>query len=181
MLKKAHRTGIEIIAGIIPVDFMEWDFNLTLSRNKINNFTEHYIDYNTSDWSSEYKSRKLGKVDIAYSPSVTGSSDLALKLLPVVRIHLISKYVGRQYFDNTMTIERMLEPYFYNNVTIDYERETNHLRSLSLQLLINNILNAKYESNAYGGNWFEDGNEKSWSYYFPQAGTNFMLRLGLKF
>ena len=48
-------------------------------------------------------------------------------------------------------------------------------------ILVNNIFNAVYESNGYGGNWYEDGVEKSWSYYFPQAGTNFMVRLGLKF
>jgi hypothetical protein len=27
----------------------------------------------------------------------------------------------------------------------------------------------------------EDGKETTWAYYFPQAGTNFMLRLGLEF
>jgi iron complex outermembrane receptor protein len=46
---------------------------------------------------------------------------------------------------------------------------------------VNNVFNAEYESNAYGGNWFEDGIEKTWAYYFPQAGTNFMVRFGLKF
>ena len=48
-------------------------------------------------------------------------------------------------------------------------------------MLINNIFNEMYESNGYGGNWYEDGVEKSWSYYFPQAGINFMVRIGLKF
>ncbi len=165
----------------MPVDFIGWDFSLTLSRNKIIDFTEHYIDYNTSDWSLEYKSRRLGTVDIAYSPSVTAGSDLSIKLIPVIKLHFISKYVGKQYFDNTMNRERMLDPYFFNNVMIDIEPGTKHIRGVNLQLLVNNIFNAKYESNAYGGNWFEDGAEKSWSYYFPQAGTNFMLRVGLKF
>jgi len=130
---------------------------------------------------SEYKSRELGKVDIAYSPSVTASSDLALKLIPSLKIHLISKYVGKQYFDNTMNSERMLDPYLVNNVLVDFEPKTKHLRGAEIQLLINNIFNTEYESNAYGGNWFEDGIEKSWSYYFPQAGTNVMFRAGIMF
>jgi iron complex outermembrane receptor protein len=180
-VEKSYRAGAEITAGFMPVDFIGWDFSLTLSRNKIIDFTEHYIDYNTSDWSSEYKSRRLGTVDIAYSPSVTAGSDLSIKLIPVIKLHFISKYVGKQYFDNTMNRERMLDPYFFNNVMIDIEPGTKHIRGVNLQLLVNNIFNAKYESNAYGGNWFEDGAEKSWSYYFPQAGTNFMLRVGLKF
>jgi len=180
-VKKSYRAGAEIIAGFIPFDFIAWDFSLTLSRNKIIDFTEHYIDYNTSDWSSEYKSKRLGTVDIAYSPSLTASSDISIKLVPVIRLHFISKFVGKQYFDNTMNSERMLDPYFFNNVMIDLEPEIKHLKGASLQLLVNNIFNAKYESNAYGGNWFEDGAEKSWSYYFPQAGVNFMVKIGLKF
>jgi len=178
---KSYRTGAEITAGFIPADFIAWDFNLTFSRNKILDFTEHYIDYNTSDWSSEYKSRRLGTVDIAYSPSVIAGSDLGLKLTPAIKFHLISKLAGKQYFDNTMNRERMLDPYFFNNIMIDIEPETRHLNSATLQLLINNIFNTKYENNAYGGNWFEDGTEKSWSYYFPQAGINFILKVGLKF
>jgi iron complex outermembrane receptor protein len=80
-----------------------------------------------------------------------------------------------------MNGERMLDPYLVNNIMIDFETETKHIRGVDLQLQVNNILKAKYESNAYGGNWFEDGVEKSWSYFFPQAGTNFMLKLGLRF
>ena len=180
-VEKSYRAGAEIVAGFIPADFLSWDFSLTLSQNKIVDFVEHYTDYNTSDWSSEYKSRELGKVDIAYSPSVIGSSDIALKLIPSLKLHFISKYVGKQYFDNTMSSGRMIDPYLFNNVLVDFEPETKHLRGAEFQILVNNIFNAQYESNAYGGNWFEDGIEKSWSYYFPQAGINFMLKLGLKF
>jgi iron complex outermembrane receptor protein len=180
-VEKSFRTGAEITAGFIPADFITWDFSLTLSRNKILDFTEHYIDYNTSDWSSEYKSRRLGTVDIAYSPSVIAGSDLGIKIIHAIRLHFLSKFVGKQYFDNTMNRERMLDPYFFNNVMIDIEPEPKHLKGAGLQLLVNNIFNTKYASNAYGGNWFEDGTEKSWSYYFPQAGINFMLKLGLKF
>lgn len=180
-VEKSYRAGAEVIAGFIPADFLTWDFSLTLSQNKIIDFVEHYTDYNTSDWSSEYKSRDLGNVDIAYSPSVTGSSDLAVRLFPSLKLHFISKYVGKQYFDNTMNSERMLDPYLVNNVLVDFETKTKHLRGAEFQIQVNNIFNAVYESNAYGGNWFEDGIEKSWSYYFPQAGINFMLKLGLKF
>lgn len=180
-VEKSYRIGAEITAGFKPSDFIGLDMSLTISRNKIVNFLEHYIDYNTFDWSEEYKSNNLGTVDIAYSPSLVGSSDLYARILPPLKIHIISKYVGRQYFDNTMNSERMLDPYFVNNVMIDFEPSLKSLRGASLQLLVTNIFNAQYESNAYGGNWFEDGQELTWAYYFPQAGTGFMLRLGLKF
>ncbi len=178
---KSHRTGIEISAGIKPLKSLNWDFSITLSRNKIADFTEYYTDYNTSDWSREYKSKLLGKVDIAYSPSFTGISDLNFKPVKNIEMHFISKYVARQYFDNTMNPERMINPYFVNNLRIDFEPEIRLMKGAEFQLLINNIFNLKYESNAYGGNWYEDGIEKSWSYYFPQAGTNLMFRAGLTF
>jgi iron complex outermembrane receptor protein len=177
----SHRLGMELNASLKPFRFLTWDMNVTMSRNKIKNFVEYYIDYNTSDWSEEYKSRSLGNVDIAYSPSIIGSSDMNFHIVNNLGIHLISKYVGRQFFDNTMSNDRMLDHYFVNNVRIDFEPAIPKIKGAEFQLMINNVFNSMYESNAYGGNWYEDGVEKSWSYFFPQAGINFMFRIGLSF
>jgi iron complex outermembrane receptor protein len=178
---KSYRLGLEMTAGIKPSEFIEWNLNFTISRNKITNFTEYYTDYNTSDWSSEYLNKNLGNVDIAYSPSIIGASDLITHFGHGAELHLISKYVGKQYFDNTMNSNRMIDPYFVNSIRLDYESEICKMKGIELQVLINNILNEKYESNGYGGNWYEDGSEKSWSYYFPQAGINYMFRISVKF
>ena len=96
-------------------------------------------------------------------------------------VHLISKYAGKQYFDNTMSENRSIDPYFVNNVRLDYSPNLKKIKGLDIQLLLNNVLNAEYESNAYGGNWYEDGIEKTWAYYFPQAGINFLARIGVRF
>lgn len=178
---RSYRTGVELTLSLIPAQSLTWNMNTTLSRNRIPGFTEYYTDYNTTDWSSQYLSRYHGGVDIAYSPELIGSSDLGLKVSERIDIHLVSKYVGKQYFDNTMSSRRKLDPYFVNNLRIDVEPSVNKIKRAEIQLLINNLFNAKFESNAYGGNWYEDGKEKSWAYYFPQAGINFMIRLGLRF
>jgi len=178
---KSYRLGLEMTVGIKPSKFIDWNLNLTLSRNKIINFVEHYVDYNTSDWSSEYLSKNLGEVDIAYSPSIIGTSDLTFKIHRGIGLHIISKYIGKQYFDNTMNHDRMIDPYFINNIRLDYEPQIRTIKGFELQLLINNIFDEIYESNAYGGNWYEDGVEKNWSYYFPQAGTSLMFKIGVKF
>lgn len=180
-VEKSHRLGIELIAAVKPASFMNFDFSLTLSRNKISDFTEYYIDYNTSDWSEEYKSKNLGTVDIAYSPSVVSSGDINFSILKNTELHIIGKYVGKQYFDNTMNSDRMIDPYFVSNLRIDFNPDIRKIRNAGFQLLINNIFNTKYESNAYGGNWYEDGMEKTWSYYFPQAGINFLVKAELMF
>ena len=180
-VEKSQRLGIELITAFKPADVFNWNFNLTLSRNKIPDFVEHYIDYNTSDWSEEYKSKNLGTVDIAYSPSLIGASDMNFKIIRNTEIHFISKYVGKQFFDNTMNFERTINPYFVNNLRIDFEPPVRGLKGADFQVIINNLLNSKYESNAYGGNWYEDGKEYTWSYYFPQAGINFMGGVSLSF
>jgi iron complex outermembrane recepter protein len=178
---KSYRLGSEITAGIKPANFFSWDLSITMSRNKIMDFTEYYTNYNTTDWSQEYKSKKLGIVDIAYSPDMTSSSDMNFRVSKIIEIHLISKYVGSQYFDNTMNRNRKIDPYFVNNLMASFSPVIKGLKSAEFQLLVNNIFNVKYENNAYGGNWYEDGEEKTWSYFFPQAGINFMLKAGLTF
>ncbi|MBK7626540.1 MAG: TonB-dependent receptor [Bacteroidales bacterium] len=180
-VSRSYRAGVELAAGVKPAEFIDWNINMTLSRNRILDFTEHYVEYSTTDWSEANKSNDLGQVDIAYSPSVTGSSDLSFRIAKNLNTHIISKYVGLQYIDNTMDPERAIDPYFVNNLRIDFNPDIKNLKGLELQLLINNILNNSYESNGYGGNWYEDGVEKSWSYYFPQAGINYMFRVGVRF
>ncbi|HLN21511.1 MAG TPA: TonB-dependent receptor [Bacteroidales bacterium] len=177
---RSHRIGIELSSALNLTRWLTWNSNFTFSRNKIMNFTEFYTDYNTSDWSSQYLSKDLGKVDIAYSPSQVWTSDLAVSK-NWFGVHLISKFVGKQYFDNTMHQERSIKPYFVNSLRVDVTPAISHMKGMELQLLVNNLFNEAYESNAYGGNWYEDGAEKTWSYFFPQAGINFMFRLGLKF
>lgn len=179
-VEKSYRIGAEIGAGIKPWKFLRWNVGATLSRNKIIDFVEYYTDYNTGDWSESYLSKKLGKVDIAYSPNIISTSDINIIVSSPLELHFISKFVGRQYFDNTMSKDRMLEPYFVNNVSVSWNPTVKFAREFSLQLAVNNIFNKKYISNAYGGNWYEDGRENTWAYYFPQAGTNFMIKIGIK-
>jgi iron complex outermembrane recepter protein len=178
---RSYRKGAEFTLNYKPFKFIDLNTSFTLSSNKITGFVEYYVDYNTTDWSSEYLSRNLGKVDIAYSPPVVWSGDLGIKLHKALNLHLISKYVGKQYFDNTMNPDRIIDPYFVNNLRLDIEPQIGKMRGFELQFLINNIFNEVYENNAYGGNWYENGEEKTWAYYFPQAGRNYIARISLKF
>jgi iron complex outermembrane receptor protein len=180
-VSRSYRAGIELTAGLMPATWLNWNINLTLSRNIIPDFVLWYTDYNTSDWSEQYLSRDLGTVNIAYSPEVVSSSDLAFIVSEQFAAHLISKYVGKQYFDNTSSSDRMIDPYFVNNLRFDYNPKVKKIKSLEFRFLINNLLNTQYESNGYGGLWYEDGTEKTWAYYFPQAGINFMVSAGIKF
>jgi iron complex outermembrane recepter protein len=180
-VSNSNRTGIEFSGGIQPIKLINWQFNMTLSRNKIPGFIESYQDFITAENAYVNKTRKLGNVDIAYSPSLMASSDIAFSFPENIEIHFISKYVGDQYFDNTMNHERMLSRYVVNNLRIDFNPVIRNVKNIEVQLFINNLLNNMYSNNAYGGNWYQDGKENTWSYYFPQAGINFLAKLGIRF
>ncbi len=178
---ESYRAGVELSGSYRHSPLAALKMNLTLSRSRIRDFRNYYFNYNTDDWSEEYVYRDLGTVDIAYSPGVTGSAELELNPAKRLSLNLTGKYVGRQYFDNTMSADRTIDPYFVSNLSAAYGFKLSKAGELTLRFTVNNLFNAEYENNAYGGMWTEDGSEKTWAYYFPQAGTNWMAGISLSF
>jgi iron complex outermembrane receptor protein len=178
---ESYRTGVELSGNYRPAHFVALKVNLTVSRSRIKDFRNYYFNYNTDDWSEEYLYADLGTVDIAYSPRVTGSAELELAPVKQFTINLTGKYVGRQYFDNTQSSDRAIDPYFISNLTTAYGIKLKKAGELTLRFTVNNLFNSMYENNAYGGMWTEDGEEKTWAYWFPQAGINWMAGISLSF
>lgn len=178
---ESYRTGVEFSGNYRPAHFVALKVNLTVSRSRIKDFRNYYFNYNTDDWSEEYLYADLGTVDIAYSPRVTGSAELELAPVKQFTINLTGKYVGRQYFDNTQSSDRAIDPYFISNLTTAYGIKLKKAGELTLRFTVNNLFNSMYENNAYGGMWTEDGEEKTWAYWFPQAGINWMAGISLSF
>jgi len=177
---KSYRLGIELSGGVNIAEKLSLSTNITLSRNKIRNFTQWAAFYD-ENWDEQYLPVQLGETDIAYSPSLSGSFILQWKAFKNFTAAWTAKYVGTQYFDNTMSQNRKLDPYFLNNLQFDYVIITGKKGEIALRLAANNIFDVKYSSNAYGGLWYEQGTEQTWAYYYPQAGINFLGGLSLKF
>jgi iron complex outermembrane receptor protein len=178
---ESYRTGIEFSGSYRPSPLAALKMNLTISRSRITDFTNFYFNYDTSDWSEEYTSSNLGTVDIAYSPRITGSAEVEVNPMKNLSLNLTGKYVGKQYFDNTMSENRVINPYFVSSISAGYKIHFKGTDELMLRFIVNNLLNAVYENNAYGGMWAEDGAEKTWAYYFPQAGINYTAGITLSF
>ncbi len=174
---KSYRAGLELQAGWKINKKLQWNTNATFSQNKINDFTE-YVD----DWDNGgQQSFELGTTDLAFSPNLTGNSQILFTPVKKLGVSLISSYVGKQYADNTSNSDRGIDAYFINNLKIDYSIKTNFFKEISLHLMVNNLLNEEYETKAWvysyilgGGRYKQDG-------YFPQAGTNFMFGADLHF
>ncbi len=94
---------------------------------------------------------------------------------------LVSKYVGKQYIDNTANDNFRLDPYFVNDLRISYTISPNRIEEIRLSLLVANLFNEEYESNAWLYRYYSGGSEYSLDGYFPQAGTHFMLGISMSF
>jgi iron complex outermembrane recepter protein len=172
---QSYREGIELMAGVKFLKNFNWNVNATLSRNKINNFTEYVEDWDNGGLITNV----VGKTDLAFSPSVTANSVITYKPGNKFEISLLSNYVGSQYIDNTANNERKLDAYFVSNLKFDYTLKQKLFKELKFNLLINNIFNEVYESNAWVYSYFYGGQRNKMDGYFPQAGTNFMVSMNV--
>jgi iron complex outermembrane receptor protein len=186
-VEKSYRAGIELIAATRPLSWLDWDINLTLSRNIIRDFVETSTNSYpvTADgveiWETETITIAHGDTEIAYSPSITGSSKLSAEVIKNLKVSLLSKYVGEQYFDNTESEARKLDAYFVNDLQFTWSLFPKPLKNIDFQLTIHNVLDHEYETNAYGGNWYEQGQEYTWAYFYPMAGRYYMGQVVIRF
>ncbi len=175
---KSSRAGVEFMAGWKPFSLLEWTANLTLSRNKIENFTEFVDDWDA--WGSQV-SNDLGETGIAFSPDVIFSNSITINPFKNFSVALLSKFVGKQYIDNTSNDDRSLDPYFVNNLRLNYSIKETLLSEISFHLMVNNIFNEEYETWAWVYRYLLAGEEYAMDGYFPQAGRNLMAGISLRF
>ncbi len=182
-VESSYRAGIELDGAYKLSPAWTLGGNLALSQNKIKEFTEYIDDYSGEEFQQE--AFTYADTDIAFSPNVVGSAIVEFKPTKNLSLNWLSKYVGQQYLDNTGNDGRALDAFFTNDLRISYSAQPRFFKGLELNLLINNIFNEMYEPNGYTFSYFVPGGAGkdlvTENYYYPQAGTNFLLGLSLKF
>ncbi|MBK0381470.1 TonB-dependent receptor [Pedobacter sp. SD-b] len=172
----SYRNGIELDATFAVLPKLSWGITSAFSQNKVKNFEEFIDDY---DNGGQVKNT-YSKTDLAFSPSFVGGSTISFKPTKASEIAFLSKYVGKQFLDNTANNSRKLDAFFVNNLRLSYDFKLKNIKKLGVGLLVNNIFNTLYESNGYTFSYI-DGGLTTENYYFPQAEANFLLSLSLKF
>ncbi|MGQ0830028.1 MAG: TonB-dependent receptor [Bacteroidota bacterium] len=173
----SYRQGIEIEFGIKLLKNLTWNANATFSKNKIRNFIEFVDNYDSTAQSQNvYK-----ETDIAFSPNVIAGSALTFEPIKKFKISFISKYVGKQFLDNTSNDTRKLDAFFVNDLRINYNFKTKFIPEIGLTVAVNNLFSEAYESNGYTWGYISGGKRISENFYYPQAGINYMAGLTLKF
>jgi iron complex outermembrane receptor protein len=172
----SYRLGLELQGKLKITDQLNADANYTLSTNKIKNFTEYIDDYDNGD----QKTFVYHNTDISFSPSHIGSAVLNFAPTKNWELSLISKYVGRQYLDNTSNKARSLGQYYLQDARLSYKLNGKLLKETNLVFRVNNIFNKRYEPNGYTFSYFAGGGLTTENYYFPMAGTNLVAAVNIR-
>jgi len=173
----SYRAGIELQGNMKITTWMHAAANISFSENKIKDFTEYLDDYDNGGQQATF----YNKTTISFSPPVTAGG--SINFIPVKNgeISLVSKYVGRQYLDNTAHRSRSLNPYYLQDIRLSYTIENKLSKSTDLVLQLNNVFNKKYEPNGYSFSYIYGGETATENFYFPMAGFNFMVGVNLRF
>ncbi len=174
---KSYRTGVELETGIRLFKKLKWNSNSTFSLNKIKDFTEFVDNWDTG----EQQSSNLGTTNLAFSPNFVGNSQFIYSPVKDMNLIFVSTYVGKQYIDNTSNDDRVLEAYFINNIKADYSFKTDLFREVTLHLMVNNLFDHEYETNAWVYSYHLGGERFKMDGYYPQAGIHFMFGVDFKF
>ena len=176
-INDSYRAGIEASARVKIAEPLSWSVNATVSTNKVKNFPQYLQNYDTGNVDiTQYK-----KTDIAYSPDFVGSSVISYRPIKNAEIAFISKYVSRQYLDNTSTVSRSLDAYFVHDVRLNYNFSIKGIKNVGVGLLVNNVFSKKYQSDGATYPDIEGGKVVNYNYFFPQAPINFLASLNLRF
>jgi iron complex outermembrane receptor protein len=158
---KSYRIGVELESQIAFSNKLKWLPNLAISNNQ-------NIDFYFEN-SSTYK-----HPNISFSPGIIAGSQLSFELNSNIKLALLNKYVGSQYLDNYQSSDSKLDAYFVSDIQAQWNKSNLlGMKEIKVSALLNNIFNQKYASNGY---MYE-----ATSYYFPQAGINFLAGVDLTF
>ena len=178
---KSHRLGIEVYGGYRFDQKLKLTGGLTLSQNKVAQFNESVDVY--LDTLPYYTQQVIShnNTDMSFSPNVIGNVGIEWMPSENLQISWMTKYVGRQYLDNTGNVQRSIDPYNFSNLQINYSIFDKFCKEIQLGLMVNNAFNQLYENNGYTFSYVYGGQTTTENFYYPQAGRNFMARVLLKF
>jgi iron complex outermembrane receptor protein len=177
----SYRQGVEIEGALRIIKKLTWGANIALSENKIKNFTEVLYNYGANYDEYKTEERNYQSSDISFSPTIIGGSSLTCSIVKGVDATWLSKYVGKQYLDNTSDELRKIDGYFINDFRLIYSIHPKGMREISFSFLLNNVLDVKYSSNGYTYGYLGGGAETRQNYYYPQAGRNYLAMIALRF
>ena len=172
---RSWRLGLELQGGIKPASWFQASGNLTISQNKISNYTAYVDDYdNGGQVSTTFK-----ETDMALSPDFIASGTISIYPTPLLEISLPAKFVGVSYLDNSESSLKKISNYYLQQVRIIYSPKIKS-GEVNFAFYLNNVFNKKYEATGYTYGYYTGGTLVNENWLFPQAGTNFIFSVNIK-
>ncbi|WP_340067132.1 TonB-dependent receptor [Ascidiimonas aurantiaca] len=173
----SYRLGIEIDAAVQVSDKLDLRPNIALSSNK-------NIDF---FFQRDGVLQNLGNTNISYSPEIVAGNQLTYRPLEGLQLSFLSKFVGEQYMGNIDAESSILDSYFVNDISIQYQTgKIGFFRSMTFSLLVNNVFDEQFESNGFFFTFDDDFTNpgtvttREGAGFYPQAGINFLAGITLR-
>ena len=188
---RSYRRGVEIYAGVKAGKYFSARGNISLSTNKILDYTQYWEEYdNPDDWNfvGQY-SEHFDKVDMLLSPSLTAAAfaqvhpfAFAKNSLRTTALSAEWKYVGSQYWDNTASADRRIPAYSWLDLSLTHEFALGEGR-LGIGAYVKNVLGSLYYADAwvYRAHFASDGSWYQEEGVFPQPPTNWLFKIFYNF
>ncbi len=186
-IHRSYRLGAELSAGWSPLRHLSLEGNAALSINKIRDFDEVVETYDDS-WND------LGPTVVSYSKRTLAFSPSAILNGFITfsrggfRAVWNTRFVSRQYIDNTQNRDRSLPAYSTSGLDTAFElkKAFRSIKSTTLTFSVNNIFNRHYASSAWVysaivGNDYPESGRYYQIGYIPMAGTTVTGSITLKF
>ena len=151
--------------------------NLSLSQNIIPESKVTWQDYGTGiPVDTIYKN-----ASIAYSPNMVAALGIQSQFKKW-NVTWLSKWVGRQFLDNTGDISRSLNAYKFSEMTVNYTHKFRGGTSLAIKAQCINVFSTRYTSNGYTYGYMYGSRDITQEVFvFPQAPRNFLFGLTWRF
>ncbi len=170
---KSYRAGAEFQIKYAYSKKVNTTYSVSFSQNKIKAFTEYVDDYDeNTQVAIQHKN-----TTIALSPSIISNRTFNWNPTDKLSLYWTTKYISKQYLDNTQNESRILDAYFLNDINAHWTVLNKSKYKMLLQFYINNLLDVQYEPNGYTYSYIYDRTTITSNNYYPMAGRNFWLSL----
>ena len=176
----SYRAGIELNGNYKIIPGLRLNASVSLSQNKIKYFEEFVDEYLDNEPYYQQQVIVHENTDLAFSPNIVANGGFTYVPVKGLTIDWMSKYVGRQFLDNTSNVKRSINPFTFSNLIISYTTTDLFFKEITFGLQVNNLFNAMYSNNGYTFSYIYGGQTTTENFYYPQAGRNFMGRILIK-
>jgi iron complex outermembrane receptor protein len=178
----SDRMGVELSAQWQPTQSFTWDVSATAASHTIRDYVESLDNYDVGGVSTV----DHGTTPIAFSPAGIVAQQVQWTWKHWTTM-AETKWVSRQYLDNTGTKSRSIDPYIVTNLQFTGDASsaswTQQLGfdELTLTVRIANVFNETYVANGYTFGFIASGETQYFNYVYPQAERHVMTTIRVGF